>query len=305
MGRHPAGLSAAGFLFCVLAWLAPWQTAQASQLKTIYAFCQQQNCTDGEFPTGGLLMDDAGDLFGTASQGGSRGHGVAFELVANANRTSWTYKALYNFCSLPKCDDGDAPAGSLIQDKKGDLYGVTTLGGAANQGIAFELVPSGTTWKLNTLYTFCAETGCTDGAQPMTRLAYAGQAAGTPYDGKSPLYGTTWSGGAANYGTIFALTHVKAHPTHAVLYSFCTTGSFNCTDAQNPSEPFVDADGNIFGVTCCGGPAHDGGAAWELVRHKGKFAEQTIFIFNGDSPSPTGESPWSGFVQARQACSTA
>jgi len=279
---------------------AQMQSAQAARLKTIYSFCAQQNCTDGQLPLGGVLADPSANLFGTASTGGAHNGGTVYELVANAKKTHWTYLPLYDFCAAQDCADGDQPQGSLIRDNDGDLYGVTTKGGAKDEGSVFELVPNSgrTSWTLVTLYSFCAEADCGDGAEPATKLTYAGDAAGLPYDPSSPLFGTATLGGAGGYGAAFEIAHVRAHPKYKVLYSFCTSGNFSCAEATYPNQPYLDANGDLFGLDCCQGGPDQFGAAWELVpAAHGNYKEHTIFQFDGDSPSTTGEAPESGFVQ--------
>jgi uncharacterized repeat protein (TIGR03803 family) len=279
---------------------APWSGTEAYTLKTIYSFCQPQNCVDGSWPQGGLLMDSAQNLYGTTTAGGASNQGVIFELVASADKKSWSYARLYSFCAKANCSDGAAPQSSLIQDTNGDLYGVATQGGSKGQGMVFELVPNKphTAWKLLTLYNFCLKASCADGSQATTKLTYAGESSGLAYDGTSPLYGVTGTGGKTNSGIAYVLTRVKNHYHQKVLYNFCAQVDSSCGDSQNPREPYLDASGDLFGVTCCGGPPEQGGSAWELhpAAH-GKFKEQTIFAFNGDSPSPTGLRPQSGLMQ--------
>ena len=106
---------------------------------SIYNFCSAPNCTDGAFPTGGLLRDASGNLYGTASRGGANvsanngaGGGVVFKLDPTG-----AYSVLYDFCSAANCTDGIVSRGitsaSLIQDAAGNLYGVTGAGGASGK----------------------------------------------------------------------------------------------------------------------------------------------------------------------------
>jgi uncharacterized repeat protein (TIGR03803 family) len=103
---------------------------------------------------------------------------------------SGTLTTLYSFSG----PDGSSPQTTLIQATDGNLYGTTASGGANAQGTVFKITPSGT---LTTLYSFCAQSGCTDGAGPEAALVQ-----GT--DGN--FYGTTYGGGANNYGTVFSLS---------------------------------------------------------------------------------------------------
>jgi uncharacterized repeat protein (TIGR03803 family) len=95
------------------------------------------NGTDGEAPTAGVLIDAKhAALYGTTSLGGT-GFGNVFKMVAPAQET-----VLYTFCSQSNCTDGNGPTGGLIEDKSGNLYGTTKLGGENNQGVVFEIVQS-------------------------------------------------------------------------------------------------------------------------------------------------------------------
>jgi uncharacterized repeat protein (TIGR03803 family) len=90
--------------------------------------------------------------------------------------------------------DGTAPEGALIQLSDGNFYGTTYGGGAYGKGTIFKITPGGT---LTMLYSFCAQSGCSDGSNPIAGLVQAS-------NGK--LYGTTYGGGAYNDGTVFSLS---------------------------------------------------------------------------------------------------
>jgi uncharacterized repeat protein (TIGR03803 family) len=147
----------------------------------------------------------------------------------------------YTFCSQSECTDGEEPLAGLFHATNGDLYGTTADGGANGLGTIFKIAPSGKlmTLKLMTLYSFCAQTGCTDGQAPESALVQAG-------DGD--LYGTTVNGGAG-YGTVFKIT---AGGTLTTLHSFCSQSG--CPDGDFPVAGLVQAtDGNLYGTTLQGG----------------------------------------------------
>lgn len=159
---------------------------------TLHNFCSLANCADGKSPSGSLVMDAAGDLFGEAEGGGEYNVGVVFEYS-----TAFGYIVSYNFCSLANCSDGEEPSGGLVMDSGGHLYGTAFQGGGNfDSGVVFELVPPG---DETVLYTFCQqEASCTDGSGPGGPLLL---------DVQGNLFGTTYSGGANNLygGTVFEL----------------------------------------------------------------------------------------------------
>jgi uncharacterized repeat protein (TIGR03803 family) len=154
----------------------------------LYNFCSQGGsyCTDGAEPNGGLVMDGAGNLYGTAPYGGKYNGGAAFQLSPNGS--SWTQSVLYSFCSQggSSCTDGGYPYTGLIMDAAKNLYGTTFAGGAHNGGTVFTLVLTGSGATETVLYSFCAQTSCADGADPAASLIM---------DGAGNLYGTTLYGG--------------------------------------------------------------------------------------------------------------
>lgn len=147
--------------------------------------------SDGSQPFDSLIGDGLGNLYGTAAEGGSgtfgAGHGVIFEV----NATTGQETVLYTFTG----PDGSAPAGSLVRDALGNLYGTTTQGGAFGHGTVFELNTLGT---LTTLYSF---TGGADGGNPF---------AGLVMDGSGNLWGVAANGGSGvapgGYGTVFEIS---------------------------------------------------------------------------------------------------
>ena len=183
-----------------------FEITPAGKLTTIYSFCSQTKCTDGALPTGGFIQASNGNFYGTTMDGGTNscptyagGCGTVFEITPAGKVTT-----IYSFCSQTKCTDGEGSSG-LMQATNGNFYG-TAAGGINNGGTVFELTTGG---ALTTLYNFCSQTGCIDGADPI-----AGVLQGT--DGI--LYGTTASGGTDNDGVVFSLSvglgpFVKTTPT--------------------------------------------------------------------------------------------
>jgi uncharacterized repeat protein (TIGR03803 family) len=210
-----------------------FEVTASGKLTTLHSFCAQTNCSDGAEPNS-LILGVNGNFYGTTATGGNLQYGTFFEITPGGKFTS-----LYSFCSLTDCADGAYPNG-IVQAANGNFYG-TTLGGHGDCiygcGIVFELTPSG---KLTTLYQFCSLANCADGYNPR-----AGLVQGT--DGN--LYGTTYTGGANDAGTIFQIT---TSGTLTTLYSFCPqTG---CADGSAPQASLIQGtDGDFYGTTSAGG----------------------------------------------------
>ena len=167
-----------------------FKVTPSGALTTLYSFCSQSGCLDGQDPYAGLAQDANGDLYGTTQYGGAHAGGTVFRIAPSGTLTT-----LYSFCSQSGCADGYYPYGDLFRATDGDFYGTTKGGGAnGNYGTAFKITRSGT---LTTLYGFCLQSGCADGAYP-----YAGLVQATDGD----FYGTTFGGGASGYGTVFSLS---------------------------------------------------------------------------------------------------
>jgi uncharacterized repeat protein (TIGR03803 family) len=163
--------------------------------KVVYSFCGKGNCTDGLYPSSGLL-DAKGTLYGTTYSGGANYNwGTVFALDLKTG----TESVLHSFCSHhvgSDCLDGQNPVTSLI-DMNGMLYGTTYGGGASSDGTVFALDPKTNAEKV--LYSFCSLQDCWDGRFPDAGLI----------DVKGTLYGTTEDGGNGKCnegcGTVFAL----------------------------------------------------------------------------------------------------
>jgi len=106
--------------------------------RVLYQFCREASCTDGGDPEAALKFDGAGDLLGTAVQGGAAGAGVIFEFTFKDE----TERVLHSFCALESCTDGGVPTSTLTIDTAGDLFGTTVAGGSTGSGVAFELRPT-------------------------------------------------------------------------------------------------------------------------------------------------------------------
>jgi uncharacterized repeat protein (TIGR03803 family) len=138
---------------------------------------------DGLFPTGGLIRDSAGNLYGTAQSGGASGFGAVFKVDKNGKET-----VLYSFASGT---DGSTPfIDGLLRDAKGNLYGMTSEGGAFSFGTIYKLDSAG---KETVLHSFTGKGG---------KIPYGSLI----LDKQGNLYGATSEGGAHGGGVVFKLT---------------------------------------------------------------------------------------------------
>lgn len=296
--RNPSLSQTVGALVA-LTWLNASSASTAATLTTLYSFCAETNCADGSQPLSGLLKDPFGDLFGTTAAGGKYGWGTVFELVPS--KSAWQHRVIWNFHQW----DGSKPVGTLIRDTAGNLYGTAAAGGAhANGGVAFELMPDAgrRVWKRRILYNFCAQGGvdCTDGEWPQSGLTYAAAGSGGTYDGTSPLYGTTYQGGANGYndGVLFKLVPKHTRWKETVGFNFCDQDY--CTNGASPfsAPPAFDAAGNIFGTLNSGGTTQDNGIVYELTtRTGGRWKETELYNFCIVRPNCSdGTSPSTGVI---------
>jgi uncharacterized repeat protein (TIGR03803 family) len=243
--------------------------APATTLSTLHSFCNETNCTDGSKPLGGLLMDASGNLYGMTETGGKYNSGLVFKLIPNAAKTKYTEHILHNFCAKAGCPDGGFPSyGSLIMDVDGNLYGTTGGGGKFGAGAVFKMTPVTNGWTYGVVHSFCAQTNCPDGSDPEVGLAYAGQASGAQWDEASPLFGSTYVGGAHNMGEVFELSFNGSTWSFQVIHSF--------SSGFHSGELLVDPSGNVVGTTLLGG-ANSGGMIFKLA--SGTWSETTLYNF--------------------------
>jgi uncharacterized repeat protein (TIGR03803 family) len=187
-----------------------------AQWTTLYQFAG----TDGSHPLCGLLQAADGNLYGTTTGGGASGMGTIFRIDTDGTLLT----TLYDFAG----SDGDGPAGALVQDAGGMLYGTTGGGGSDAQGTIFRVDTGGTT--LTTLYSF---TGLGDGWLPAGDVLLGG-------DGN--LYGATQYGGSGSRGTVFRIATSGS--------GFETLHSFTGPDGAYPRAAVIIADdGMLYGTT--------------------------------------------------------
>jgi uncharacterized repeat protein (TIGR03803 family) len=202
----------------------------------IYSFCSVNDCLDGAGPEAGLVLDAAGNLYGTTSYGGDVYGGVVFKLVSPGGSGSWKETVLY---SLLGTYEGGSYAGVTF-DKAGNLYGTTNGGSSCfTGGTVFKLSPRGRgDWYYTLLYKFSQ--GGKDGACPFSAVTL---------DSQGNIYGTTVYGGLYDAGVVYELAPKKHGPWNEVVVH-----SFNFNDGAGPYAGLVrDANGNLYGTLTAGG----------------------------------------------------
>jgi len=268
-------------------------------LTTIYSF--QPNCSDGCNPFATLVQGADGNFYGTASQGGvsvfnTNAWGTVFRITPPPPDSSalGTLTTIYNFCSQPNCADGGTPGAPLVLGSDGNFYGTTSNAGANNQGgTVFKLTPpppdSSALGTLTTLYSFCFQSGCTDGKSPTySALVQAS-------DGN--FYGTTIDGGTNSNGTIFkVIPSGTSSGTYPSFYSFTCSQNNSCPNGRRPWAGLVQAsDGNLYGTTTGGGNNGDFGTVFTITLN-GTLTPLYSFCPQGGACTD-GESPYSPVVE--------
>src|ERR1039457_2746319 len=232
----------------------------AQTLTTLFTF----DGTDGRNPHAGLVQATNGDLYGTTN-------GTVFKITPGGTLTTPC-----SFCSQTNCTDGTVAQAALVQAANGDLYGTTYGGGTNGYGTVFKITPGGT---LTTLYSFCFQSGCTDGVEPYPGLVQAAN---------GDLYGTAYGGGTNGYGTVFKIT---PGGTLTTLYSFCSRSG--CTDGAYPYAALVQAaNGALYGTSIFGG-TNGGGTVFRIAT-----SGTLTTLYSSCSPCADGANPWAGLVQA-------
>jgi uncharacterized repeat protein (TIGR03803 family) len=266
--------------------------------KTLYTF---PGGISGVAPSGGLVMDQAGNLYGTTRYGGLgtikgsqlSGYGIIFELTPAGNG-AWTEQTLYLFAGYPT--DGAQSEAGLILDPSGNLYGTTSIGGSGNCvlknnliigcGTAFELTLQNGAWRETILHSFLG--GTQDGQTPAASLVL---------DQSGNLFGTTIFGGSGYTqsgpsGTVFELSPAAGGGWNESLL-------FEFPDANGQDAPLgsliIDASGNLYSTTSgASGVSVPAGGVFELSPNSsGGWDYQELYSFTN---LVSGGSPEAGVI---------
>jgi uncharacterized repeat protein (TIGR03803 family) len=230
----------------------------SANIETVlYSFTGKK---DGANPLGALIQDSAGNVYGTASQGGTLQHGTIFKLNTRVT------KVLHGFSNAV---NGIYPYAAVIQDSAGNLYGTTAEGGTDGYGTVFKIDLSG---KETVLHSFSYANG--DGGYP-----YGGVVMNQAGD----LFGITLQGGSMGLGTVFK---IDSNGIESILYSFTgqPDGAFPYTE-----NLAMDGAGNLYGTTSTGG-TYNYGTVFEVSQ---TGSETVLYSFTGGSD---GGSPYAGVI---------
>lgn len=244
---------------------------------------------DGGHPQAKLLLDAAGNLYGTASSGGTFGTGpttagVVFELSPNPSG-SWTETVLHNFTGG---SDGGQPESGLIFDALGNMYSATVAGGDLSKcggdgcGVVYELSPSSHGWTETVLHNF----NNLDGSFAFGNLVF---------DVAGNLYGAAASGGNPSgcCGVIYELSPLGGTWTETVLDKFNPGNEFNGGyRGAGPFDLTMDVAGNLYGATYDGGRTGAyAGVVFKLSQTPTGWVETVLHAFYGNSD---GRNPGGG-----------
>jgi uncharacterized repeat protein (TIGR03803 family) len=267
------------------------------ELTSLYSFCSQSECPDGANPAS-LIQASDGNFYGVTVEGAcpfAYDCGTAFKFTPSGQLTT-----LYTFCAQTNCSDGYQPEW-MLQASDGNFYGVTARGGAYSNGTIFKITPAG---KFTSVYSFCAQTGCPDGALPVSLIQasnlslYGTSDGGGTYGAgtifqispsgtfttlaslRKPnsviqigkyLYGTTSAGGSGDRGIVFRMTSSGGV---ANIHSFCPA---DCATGDSPMAGVVlGSDGNLYGSTEVAGNTSYAGSVYQITS-TGTF--NTLYLF--------------------------
>jgi uncharacterized repeat protein (TIGR03803 family) len=242
--------------------------------------------TDGGQSTANLIVDSAGNLYGTAAKGGSANAGVVFEF-SQTKKDAWKETILHSFSGSK---DGGAPLAGLTMDAGGNVFGTTSLGGNSGCtasaigpcGVVFELTPTrNQNWKETVLHAFSGK----DGAFPVS---------GITLDKNGNVFGTTEEGGSdttsciGGCGVAFELARGGGQWAETVLHAFAPS---QATDGEFPQSRLIfDKSGNLFGTTYLGEGPTSSGIVYELTPNGSAWKETIVHAFSLQN-SAGGENP--------------
>jgi uncharacterized repeat protein (TIGR03803 family) len=260
----------------------------------LHNFGKLAGSKDGANPSGRLVLDADGNLYGTTVSGGKGANGTIYKLTHGTG--GWSFKLLYSFCTHfngHECPDGAEPSDGLTYSGQGSgspwnesspLFG-TAAGGAANgNGAVFQLAFDGSLVNYAVIHQFSS------GELP----------GGLAVDGAGNVFGVTAFGGAnQDAGLLFKLANGTWKAT--VLHNFCAAA--NCLDGKEPyGQLLVDGSGDIFGTTTLGGSDPSGacvtaGGCGVVFEHASSGAYSVLYNFCSLANCADGANPTAGVLR--------
>ena len=234
--------------------------------------------TDGGNPQGGVTIDAQGNLYGTTWLGGVKFHGSVFRLKPLGNG-EWEHKILHSFTWGV---DGGQPAGSIILDANGAIYGACFSGGAFGYGSIYQMVADDQdNWTVNTLHSFNRDQK--DGYNPLS---------GPVFDAAGNLYGATQQGGSKGFGIVYQLSKdAQGSWKEKLVHTF---NPANGLDGGYPvASLLIGADGALYGTTKSGGKSGFYGIAFKLELISGRWKESILHSFTNGAD---GGQPMAGLI---------
>ena len=241
--------------------------------EVLYTF---QDLDTGIHPTSEVVLDAAGNLYGTTFIGGRFGYGVVYQLSPADGR--WAYRVIHDMGSD---GEGAEPFGGLVMDSAENLFGATSMGGSGGGGVIFQLSPVSDGWHFGTLYNIGSNKS--DGFGPYGTLIM---------DQSGNLFGSTVGGGANDGGTVFELARSGDRSLYSVLADLPHGASYY-HDAGPHDKLMMDAAGNLYGTTSQDG-AHLQGSAFELINSPTGYAYTSLHDFGSEHDRIFY--PWSNLV---------
>ncbi|OYW76315.1 MAG: hypothetical protein B7Z37_09475 [Verrucomicrobia bacterium 12-59-8] len=246
--------------------------SQGGTLSTLANFYNNTNGTlSGSSPQCSLIQSADGNFYGTTNSGGANGYGCVFKMTPAGQTTVLTS---FNYYTSPM---GATPSCGLTLGTDGNFYGVTQNGGSSGVGTVFKVTTSG---SLSTLVSFTGSSGANLGSSPRAGLILAS-------DGN--FYGTTATGGAGGFGTVFKITPAGVLTT---LVQF--TGTAGTYPGSTPLAALVQgADGDLYGTTSLGG-VNNLGTVFKVTT---AATFTSLASFTGSSGSVMGSTPKGALIQ--------
>jgi uncharacterized repeat protein (TIGR03803 family) len=280
--RSLMGFAAVATLTAMLAGSPPVAAAavgrsvRSAAENVLFSF---NGTTDGGYPDTDLVVDAAGNLYGTTVEGGDYTSGTVFELTPSGG--GWIHTVLYSFHGGA---DGGEPYKGVTLDAEGNLYGSAVTGGTGGSceggcGVVYKLTNTGGAWNETVLHDF---TGGNDGSGPGAPLTL---------DAAGHLFGMTPTGGRYGLGVIFGLApRPSGRWSFRVIHSF-TGGNDGATGSAG--RMIFDAAGDLYGVATVGGANGDGTAFRLRQTDSGRWMLTTLYAFKGE---PDAAFPYGGLV---------